>query len=163
MTDQELQKVDQIVDTYSDGRQNLIHVLQDMNSEFGYLPEEGLRRVSKRMVVPLSEVCGMATFFRSFRLKPRGRHLITVCMGTACHVRGAPVMLDEARGQLGVEPRETTDDRVFSLECVNCLGACAIGPVVVLDGVYHHHMTPGKLRKLIRSMREQESVGAADA
>ena len=112
MTDQELQKVDRIVDTYRNGHPNLIHVLQDINSEFGYLPEQGLRRVSEKMVVPLTEVCGMATFFKSFRLKPRGRHLITVCLGTACLVRGAPRIVEKIELDLNIHRGETTDDNV---------------------------------------------------
>jgi NADH:ubiquinone oxidoreductase subunit E len=105
----------------------------------------------------LIDVYRVASFYKAFCLAPRGRHVITVCMGTACHVRGAPRMLDEVLGQLGVRADETTDDGAFTIERVNCLGACALGPVVVLDGVYHDHMTPGKLRKLIQSVRQTDA------
>ena len=140
-----------------------IEVLQDVQQADGYISEDAMQRVSERLSVPLIEVYRVASFYTAFSLEPRGRHLITVCMGTACHVRGAPRMLDQVLGQLGVEAGQTTEDGAFTVERVNCLGACALGPVVVLDGVYHHHMTPGKLRKLIQSVREQESEVDANA
>lgn len=134
----------------------LIEVLQDMQAQFHYLPENGLRIVAKRLGVPPIEVFRVANFYKAFSLTPRGRHLLTVCMGTACHVRGAPRLLDTIEGQLDVSPGETTADRAFTLERVNCLGCCALGPVVVLDGVYHDHMTSGKLRKLISAVRKRD-------
>jgi len=137
--------------------QQLVEVLQDVQETYGYVPEEVMCVVSERLTVPLIEVYRVANFYSSFSLRPRGRHLITVCLGTACHVRGAVRMLDEVRGQLKVRPGETTEDGLFTVERVNCLGACALGPIVVLDGVYHHHMTPGKLQRLIESVRKQES------
>ena len=133
----------------------LIEVLQDVQEAHGHVSEAAMRIVSQRLAVPLIEVFRVASFYRAFALTPRGRHLITVCMGTACHVRGAPRMLDEVLGQLGVAPGDTTDDGLFTVECVNCLGACALGPVVVADGVYHH-MTPGRLRELIESVRSAD-------
>ena len=141
----------------------LIEVLQDVQETEGYIPQEVMCAVSERLRVPLIEVYRVANFYKAFSLKPRGKHVVTVCMGTACHVRSAARMLDEVAGQLGIEPGETTLDQLFTVESVNCLGACALGPVVVLDGTYHHHMTPGKLRKLIQSVREQESEVHTDA
>ena len=137
--------------------QQLVEVLQDVQETYGYVPEEVMCVVSERLTVPLIEVYRVANFYSSFSLRPRGRHLITVCLGTACHVRGAVRMMAEVRGQLTVRPGETTEDGLFTVERVNCLGACALGPIVVLDGVYHHHMTPGKLQRLIESVRKQES------
>jgi NADH:ubiquinone oxidoreductase subunit E len=119
--------------------------------------------VAGHLGLPLIEVFRVASFYKAFALTPRGRHIITVCMGTACHVRGAPRMLDETLGLLGVEPGQTSKDGLFTVECVNCLGACALGPVVVLDGEYHHHMTPAKLRKLVASVREAEEGAPAHA
>lgn len=119
--------------------------------------------VSKELGVPVIEVYRVANYYKAFSLAPRGRHLITVCMGTACHVREAPRMLDEVRGQLGIEPGQTTSDDMFTLERVNCLGACALGPIVVLDGKYHRDMTPNKLRKLVQLVREAEKEVAEDA
>jgi NADH:ubiquinone oxidoreductase subunit E len=144
-------------------RHELIEVLQDIQETFGYVSEDAMRTVSERLATPLIEVCRIANFYTAFALAPRGRHLITACMGTACHVRGAPLILDEVLGQLGVEPGGTTDDGLFTVERVNCLGACAVGPVVVLDGVYHDHMTPRKLRKLVESIRKAEREVKVDA
>ncbi len=141
----------------------LTEVLQDIQQADGYISQEAMCAVSEQLAVPLIEVYRVASFYKAFTLTPRGRHLITVCTGTACHVRGAPRMLDEVLGQLGVKPGETTDDGLFTVECVNCLGACALGPVVVLDGVYYDHMTPGKLRKLIQSVREATDKLATNA
>ena len=135
----------------------LIEVLHDIQEESHYLPEDALRAVSEKLGVPLIEVFRVANFFKAFTLTPRGTHLITVCTGTACHVRSAPRLLDELSGQLNVSVGQTTADGVFTLEAVNCLGACALGPVVVLDGKYYDHMTPGKLRKLIESTREKDT------
>lgn len=150
MTNKELQVVDQIVQRNGNGHSNLIHILQDMNSEFGYLPEEGIRRVSQVMAVPLIEVCGMATFFKSFRLEPRGRHLITVCMGTACHVRGAPRVVDKMEQDLGIHRGQTTSDKRFTLETVNCVGACALGPTVIVDGNYHGQVNANQVDSLLK-------------
>lgn len=135
----------------------LIEALQDVQEEYNYLPEEVLRVVSDRLTVPLIEVFRVANFYKAFTLKPRGRHLLTVCLGTACHVRGAPKFLDEVLGQLRVGPGETTEDGEFTVETVNCLGACALGPVVVLDGKYYDHMTTQKLRALIQQTRSKSS------
>jgi len=135
----------------------LIEVLQDIQSECGHLPEPMLREAADRLNVPLIEVFRVASFYKSFSLVPRGRHLVTVCTGTACHVRGASWLLDELQGQLNVTAGETTEDGMFTVEAVNCLGACALGPVVVVDGKYHDHMTPMKLRDLIETTRKQHS------
>ena len=142
--------------------QQLIEALQDVQAAEGHVSEEAIRYISQELAVPLIEVFRAASFYKAFRLSPPGRHLITVCLGTACHVRGAPRMLDEVRGQLGVAPGQTTDDGLFTVEAVNCLGACALGPVVVVDGVYHDHMNPAKLRKLTGWLREraQQEVAA---
>lgn len=142
--------------------EQLIEVLQDVQEALGYISAQTMTRVSEELGVPVIEVCRVANFYTAFSLKPRGRHVITVCTGTACHVRGAPRMLDEVRGQLGIEAGETTEDGEFTLECVNCLGACALGPVVVLDGEYHGQMTPNKLRKLVQSVRKSEKEAVAN-
>jgi NADH-quinone oxidoreductase subunit E len=137
-------------------REQLVEVLQDVQEQCGWISEDAMRAISEGLTVPLIDVYRTASFYRAFSLEPRGRHLITVCTGTACHVRGAPRMLDEVLGQLSVTPGQTSDDGLFTVECVNCLGACALGPVVVVDGEYHARMTPGKLRKLIQSVRNSE-------
>jgi NADH:ubiquinone oxidoreductase subunit E len=119
--------------------------------------------VSRELGVPVIEVSRAAHYYKAFTLRPRGRHLITVCMGTACHVRGAPRLLDEIKGQLGIGPGETTEDGMFTVERVNCLGACALAPVVVLDGEYHQKMTPNRLRTLVQSVRAADKEATTHA
>ena len=134
----------------------LIEVLQDMQESYGYIPEEAMKIVAEELGVPIMEVYRVASFYKAFSLKPRGKNMLTICMGTACHVRGAKLLPNQVRGQLGVSAGNTTKDGQFTVEHVNCLGACALGPVAVLNGTYHHHTTPAKLRALISSTREKE-------
>jgi NADH:ubiquinone oxidoreductase subunit E len=141
----------------------LIEVLQDVQESFGYISEDTMRTVSKDLGVPLMEVYRVATFYKAFSLKPRGKHVITICMGTACHVRGAHLLLDQVLGQLGLQPSTTTEDGLITVERVNCLGACALGPVAVHNDNYHHHMTPNKLRKLIQFIRSTTMEETAHA
>ncbi len=138
----------------------LIEVLQDVQENYGYLQEDILRTVSEKLEVPLIEIFRVANFYKSFKLKPDGEHLFTACMGTACHVRGAPKFLDEILGQLNIRPGETTEDGKFTVETVNCLGACALGPIVILDGKYYDHMTAGKLRNLIQKVLKKSKKKA---
>lgn len=125
-----------IVDKHSGQLGGMIAILEDIQANYGYLPEHALKVVSERTGRPLADIYGVATFYKSFCLTPRGKHVCSVCMGTACHVRGAPAVAKEFQKQLGVVPGETTDDKEFTLETVNCLGACALGPVAVVDGHY---------------------------
>ncbi len=143
--------------------ETLIEALQDIQEAFGYVSEESMERVAQDLGVPLIEVSRVAHFYKTFSLKPRGKHTLTVCMGTACHVRGANPLLEEALFQLDVAAGATTEDGLFTVESVNCLGACALGPVVVLDGVYCHHMTPMKLRDLIESVRQADQGNQKDS
>ncbi len=142
--------------------ENLIEVLQDVQGIYNYLPEEALWKVSETLSIPVIEVFRVANFYKAFTLKPRGRHLITVCLGTACHVRGAPRFVDEVMGLLKIGPGETTYDMAFTLETVNCVGACALGPVLIMDGKYHDHMTPNKLRGLIQATIEKDKETVSD-
>jgi NADH:ubiquinone oxidoreductase subunit E len=146
-------KVDTFLKNRNKFSSELIEVLQDIQETHNYLPQELLKDVAQELKIPLIEVFRVANFYKAFTLKPRGKHLLSVCMGTACHVRGAPKLADEVLGQLNVKPGDTTEDGEFTVETVNCLGACALGPVVVLDGEYYDHMTPGKLRILIQQVR----------
>ena len=143
-------KVAAIVSKYGANRDSLISVLQDIQSEYHYLPEDALRAVASQLDFPLIQAYSVATFFKAFSLKPRGEHIVSVCLGTACHVRGAPAVLDEVKRRLGIEPGETTEDMQFTLETVNCLGACALGPIVVVDAKYHGQMSPGKVKKVLK-------------
>ena len=135
------------------GKEMLIQVLQDVNQEYRYLPPFAMKYVSEKLNVSLSSVYHVATFYTAFSLKPRGKHLITVCMGTACHARGAPRILEEFERQLEIPRGETTTDSQFSLETVNCLGCCALGPVVMIDQDYHQ-VTTDKVRSLLKRYKE---------
>ncbi len=145
----ELNMVDGVVDKYEQKPWALISILQDIQEEAGYLPPEVLRRVAEKMDIPLTQIYGVATFYRSLSLTPQGRHIVTFCMGTACHVRGSDRVLTEVGDLLGVEPGQTTADGEFTLKVANCLGACAIGPVMVLDGQYHGKISASKAKKLL--------------
>ncbi|KKM24271.1 hypothetical protein LCGC14_1606770 [marine sediment metagenome] len=150
-----------ILDTYGHEPRCLVEVLQDVQHAEGYISEDAITTVCEDLGVPLMEAYRVARFYKAFSLAPRGKHVVTVCDGTACHVRGTPRLFDDVCGQLGIVPGETTDDGLFTLESVNCLGACALGPVVVIDGVYHDRVTPGKLRTLVDGVRNAgEEVGA---
>ena len=148
------EKVEAIVGKYGGNRDSLITVLQDIQSEYHYLPEDAVRAVASKLGLPLIQVYAVATFFKAFSLKPRGEHMVTVCLGTACHVRGGPAVVDEVKRRLGIEPGETTEDRGFTLETVNCLGACAVGPIMVVDGKYHGQTSPGKVKKVLGEYRK---------
>lgn len=127
----------------------LISVLEEIQSRQSYLPLEALKTVAKETGRSLVDVYGLATFYKSFSLTPRGKHRCLVCVGTACHVRGAPVIVEECSQQLGVDPGETTPDKEFTLETGNCLGACALGPIVVVDGHYFSKVNKRKVSQII--------------
>jgi NADH:ubiquinone oxidoreductase subunit E len=127
----------------------LIAVLEQVQAKYGYLPESELRRIASESGRSLVDVYGVATFYRAFSLKPRGRHLVSVCLGTACHVQGGPAIAEAVQRELGIRPGETTADREFSLETVNCLGACALGPVVVADGHYFRKVRAPRVKEIL--------------
>jgi NADH-quinone oxidoreductase subunit E len=127
----------------------------DIQSEYNYLPKDALIRVSEILNIPLVNVYSVATFYKSFSLKPRGKHLITVCLGTACHVRGAPNVLNEIENQLNIKVGETTPDNNFTLETVRCLGTCAIGPVITVDGKYYGQMNLKKLHSVLKKYEKK--------
>ena len=143
-------EVKEILDRYQHDKSLLVSILQDIQAENRYLPEDALVEVSHGLGVPLSQVYSVATFFRAFSLKPTGRHLVNVCLGTACHVRGAIRILEKIERELGIKPGETTKDLNFTLETVNCVGACALGPIVIADGEYNGQMTSGKVDDVLK-------------
>jgi len=147
----EAEKVNQILGTYAGEEGALIQALLDVQREYNWLPEELLRQIGKRMGVPLSRVYRVASFYRAFSLSPRGRHLVSVCMGTACHVRGAPRILERAEQVLGLKVGETTPDQNFTLMTVNCLGCCALGPVMMVDDEAHGKLTVAQVKKVIET------------
>lgn len=147
-------KVTDILDYYKDDRSQLISILQDIQAAYRYLPRKALEQVAVTMEIPLTQVYSVATFFRSFTLEPRGKHTINVCTGTACHVRGAMRVLEEAERELGITRGHTTKDKQFTLETVNCVGACALGPITVVDGEYSGQMKPDKVKALLNKYRK---------
>jgi len=149
-------KVNSILEKYGFQSKALIPILQDIQFEFNYLPKGALIRVSEALNIPLIDVVGVATFYKAFSLKPRGKHTITVCLGTACHVRGGPKIVEEFERNLGIKVGETTRDNEFSLETVNCLGCCAIGPVVVVDREYYAKMSIGKVKIILKRYKKKE-------
>jgi len=153
-TDNVAAKTKAIVKKRGGDKSALIAVLQDIQEAFNYLPKEALKAAAKAMNVPLSRVYEVATFYNSFSLKPRGEYIVKVCMGTACHVRGAAAIQDKMERALNIKPGETTLDKKFSLETVNCVGACALGPVVVINTEYHGQLTMAKVDKVIGKLKE---------
>ncbi|MBA7631503.1 NADP-reducing hydrogenase subunit HndA [subsurface metagenome] len=150
-TKQTAKKVKSILDRYQRNKGMLVSILQDIQAEYNYLPKESLAKVSKDLDAPLSQVYSVATFFKAFSLTPRGRHLINVCLGTACHVRGAVRILESIERETGIKAGETAEDLKYTLETVNCLGACALGPIVVVNGVYSGQMNTNKVKPLLKS------------
>lgn len=145
-----------IVDKYVNGRGSLIAVLEDVQEAYGYLPVDILRMVAEKQNLSLVDVYGVATFYRSFSLQPRGKCLISVCLGTACHVRAAHRIVEEFERQLGIRVGDTTPNGEFTLETVNCLGACALGPIVVANGAYFSNVTITKVKKIINKLKNQQ-------
>ena len=139
-----------ILEQHEGARGALIAILEEIQARYGYLPAAALQAVCNETGHSLVDVYGVATFYRSFSLTPRGRHLICVCQGTACHVRGAPVIVEELERQLGISSGETTPDHAHTLETVNCLGACALGPIVVVDGQYFSNVGTAKARLILK-------------
>ena len=140
-----------IVGKHQDAHGGLIAILTDVQKACGYLPKEALRIVAQETGSPLIDIYGVATFYDAFSLEPRGKHLASVCTGTACHVRGAPGVLREFEKELEVEAGQTTDDRMFTLNTVHCLGACALGPVAVVDGEYHRNVGESRVGEIVES------------
>lgn len=149
----DLKPVDLIVDKYQEKKTSLISILHDVQDRYKYLPDEALKMVASRLHMDINQIYGVATFYKSFTLVPQGKHSITLCLGTACHVRGGPKILRELKSLLQVEPGQTTGDRQFSLNVVNCLGVCAIGPVMMVDGKFYGEMNPVRARKIIEKVK----------
>lgn len=135
-------------------QKDLIHILHKVQAKFGYIAPEAVSQISKRLNISENEIFGVLTFYRAFSLEPRGKYLVTVCLGTACHVRGGVSIVEEMERKLKVKVGETTPDKIFSLETVNCLGCCAIGPVVVVNGKYYSHVTLNKVEPILKECRE---------
>lgn len=154
-----MQIIDKIIKKFKEKEIDLIQLLHEIQNEYNYLPRDVLEYVSRTLHIPFSKIYSIATFFTAFSLTPRGKHVCTVCMGTACHVRGAPGVLSRLEERLGIKAGETTKDNQFTLESVNCLGACALAPIVVIDGEYHGQTTVNKVDKLLEKYAKEKREG----
>jgi NADH-quinone oxidoreductase subunit E len=143
-------EIDQILDRYVGQDGALIQLLLDVQQELNWVPKEVVQRITERLHIPLSQVYRVASFYNSISLELRGRHTVSVCLGTACQVRNGPRVMDRIREVLGIDPGETTSDMKFTLERVNCLGCCALGPVMVVDGQYHGQVLPAEAEEILQ-------------
>ena len=150
------QEIDVLLRGFSREQRDLTAILHKIQGAYGHIPARAIRRVAEHLNTTESEIYGVLTFYRAFRLEPRGRHLVTVCQGTSCHVRGGARVFDEMKKELGIEPGETTPDRMFSLETVNCFGCCAIGPTVVIDNTYYSRVSVPDVHSLIAAYRRRK-------
>lgn len=146
---QELRNTEKIISKYNNDKSALIQILLEIQKEYRWLPHSSLMLVAEKLGVPISQVYRIATFYKAFSLVPQGRHLFTVCMGTACHVRGSPRLLERVEDVLKIKPGETSTDHKFTLETVNCLGCCALGPVLVVDGNYYSSPSAKEIEELV--------------
>lgn len=153
----ESSEIDAIIERYEGKESSMLAMLQDIQAKEKYLSREALEHLGERLRIPLNKIYRVATFFRAFSLMPRGRHEIVICLGTACHVRGGQRIVDQFTMELGIRSGETTPDRNFTLETVNCLGVCAAGPVVAIDGQYFGKMSPIKVDETLKKFRRDKS------
>ena len=144
-----------ILERHGNSDANLLGILQDIQDEENWLPRETLEAVSQRLDVPFTRIYRLATFFKSLSLEPRGKHICQVCIGTTCHVRGAPKLVDKVELDMEVKAGETTEDMLFTMETVGCVGACALGPLVVLDKEYHGNLTVEGLGKILKKVKKE--------
>jgi NADH-quinone oxidoreductase subunit E len=159
----EVEKMEGVLGNFEDRRANLIPILQEIQARFYYLPEEALRRVARKLQVPLPEIYQVATFYRCFSLKPRGKHLVQVCLGTACHVRGGDRVLERTQTETGAGPSGTSADYEFTVEPVRCLGCCGLAPVMRVDKQTFAHIDQTKVRGVINKFKPQSKKAAAPA
>jgi len=149
----ELAKVDSIIDKHGTDRRALTSLLLEIQDEFHFLPQEALERIAEKMQVPAIQVYQVARFYKAFSLKPRGKHLISVCAGTACHVQAGATLVEKVGQLLHIAPGETTEDEQFTLETTNCPGSCPLGPVMIVDGTYHSRVTASQVEQIIQQRR----------
>ena len=149
-------EMDVLLSGFGREQKDLTQILHKVQAEYGYISPQAIRLVAEHLNTTENEVYGVLTFYKAFRLQPRGKHMVTVCQGTSCHVRGGAGVFDEMKKELGVEPGETTPDRVFSLETVNCFGCCAIGPTVVIDSTYYSRVSIEDVHSIIAEYRRRK-------
>ena len=152
---EENKKIDQIIERYDGEVGMLIPMMQDLQTQCGYLQTEHLRTLARRLNVPLSRLYSVATFYSSFRFAPKGAHEVTLCMGTVCYLKGAPNISEAICKEFKVQPGGTTRDHLFTLQAVNCVGACAVAPVMIVDGKYYDGVTPASALEILYSLTEK--------
>src|SRR5579872_1281243 len=162
MQQTEMDTIEPLLGQFDERRANLIQILQEIQSTFSYLPRDVLRRVARKLQVPVSDVYQVATFYRCFSLVPRGKHVIQVCLGTACHVRGADVILERVRTETGTTAKTTSADLQFTVEPVRCLGCCGLAPVMRVDRDTIAHLEQNKVRAILRKYRPKAPKDAAN-
>jgi NADH-quinone oxidoreductase subunit E len=145
---EDIGKIDKIIQCHDSRKNNLIQILLDVQEEYNWLPKHALLYVGSKLNIPLTNIYGIASFYKYFNLEPRGKHSILVCMGTACHIRGSMNLIQRIVNILGVKPGDTTRDYKFTLDTVNCLGCCALGPVVMVDNKYYSNPSTREIKKI---------------
>lgn len=149
-----IESIEKIIHSYECSQRHALAIMQDMQRTYQYVPREGMEALAGYLGCPVSALYAMATFYKALSLVPKGEHIIKCCDGTACHIRGASTLIDGVRRELGIGPGETTEDGFFSFETVNCLGSCALAPVLVVDDVYYGKVTLEKLKEIINDVRK---------
>ena len=162
ITTEEDKLIEDIVSRYDEDGGMLIPMMQDLQTACGYLPAEQLRRLARRLEMPITRLYGVATFYSSFKLAPKGLHDVTLCVGTVCHLKGAGEIADMIRQEFNVEAGDTTPDGLFSFQPVNCVGACALAPVMIVDGDYHDGVTTEAARKLLQGLSAEPEAAEGD-
>lgn len=162
MTNQDSQFIEQIVDRYDRDVGMLIPMMQDLQAECGYLPPDDLRELARQLSVPLSRLYAVATFYASFRLAPKGAHEVSLCMGTVCYLKGSASISEAICREFKVAPGGTTPDRLFSFTAVNCVGACALAPVMVVDGKYCDGVTPESALEILHGLTAENAEAAEE-
>lgn len=150
----DLSLIDGVLDEYADIKGSLITILQNTQEIYGYLPKEAVERISERTGIETSEIMGVSTFYAQFKFEPVGKYLIMLCQGTACHVNSSELILQTIKDELGIDDGQTTEDGLFSLECVACLGCCSLSPVMMINEDTYGSLTPDKTRKILNDLRE---------
>lgn len=150
-----MEEIEEVLRSYPREQRYSLAIMQDLQHRFNHIPREGMEALAEYLGCPLSTLYAMATFYKALSLKPKGRHIIKLCDGTACHIRGTGSLIGGVTRLLGIQAGETTEDGLFSLELVNCLGSCALAPVMVVDGTYYGKMTMEKLPTVLNSYREE--------
>jgi len=146
-------KIDEIISRYDKSEESILAIMQDFQREFHYVPEKGMKRLSDYLYVPESRIYAMGTFYKALSLEPKGKYTVKVCMGTACHLKGSNQIMEVIDRELGLSTSHTTEDKKFTIEGVNCLGACAMAPVVVVGEDYYGHMRPSKIMDVLNKYK----------